>query len=881
MGSRHPHRRAPMPRRPLPRWFWLAAGLALSSACADSPGAPADCPTPLDVAALASGQLPAPPAPLWPAPTLVADPAAPDTALLVDPAPLHRGEHPGLRLTRAPETCQITSEHLALFPPQPPTGDRPAPQSPLAHAPGTPRRLHALLVTGDDPGALDDTAAWRPALDLLGAAGETLHAPDRARFEAAVATLCADLAPEDTALLVTTGAATPTSGGALLLGDEAISYARIGALLAAHCATAALRIWVLDASYATDLSAALVGNAPLLLWRASEATHPDAPRLRPSGGGLLSHALAAHVARAATARCAAIAQPAARELADIFTGESDVVADMLAARWLAVGAPALAAADLGLDDTSNARERLAAALAAATPANVHLAIGSPGLSGGCASSADCRFRAAACGLPTCQTLTCESAACVPAVALAFPCDDDSPCTSDDRCTPAATCEGTPVQCDDANPCTLDICHPALGCTATALPAGAPCDDADVCTLADRCDPDGLCAGAAANCDDNNPCTDDRCDPIAGCLHAPSKSPCDDGDPCTQQDFCLSGLCSGDPVPCADGLPCTADTCDPALGCVNPPLPDGLPCDDGQPCTLSDRCDAGACKGSDAPCDDGLDCTLDLCLPTGCQNLPPPQTCATAAGCIPVGAHPADAPCLICASTATLAPDPTLEAAPCPDDGIDCTLDRCVAGTCTHTDQPGFCHTPDGTCVPAGELLSPCLVCEGGGVATATPPGTPCDSGDPCSGADVCTASGACTSIAAGCCTALEQAQCGVDLSGDTSLPGTPDLVSAWSCLTVAPFPAPEHTLRFVAPCTGVYTVQYLGLPGQLLFTRALPDGEPPCVDGACDAYAAGTSSVVLGTGQTLLLTVDGNGQTMGPYSLRIDCPCASDLGETP
>ncbi|MEZ4269694.1 MAG: hypothetical protein R3F39_25320 [Myxococcota bacterium] len=854
----------------------------LLAACASGEPAPSECAGDLETAAHAQGLIPPPIPALLPPPLVIADPASPDTALRVDPDPLARGEHAGWLISRDPQTCELARESLSLLPPLPTeAADRPVPDSPLARPAGLPRRVRALLVTGEDPGAAADHTAWRAALALLGAAGRALHAPDRARLQLAVAELCDGVRPEDSVVLITTGPGSPTEGGALVLGDEAVSFRQIGALLAERCRDAGLRVWVLDASFTLDLAAAWVGNAPMVLWRGADAAHPEAARVRPQGGGLLSHALAAHVAGRAEARCAASAQLGPREVADIFHDEATVVGDMLAARWEAVGVPALQNAGLGLDERTQRRERLARALADRTPRDVHVAVGAPGPAGGCTDSSECRLRAGACDLGDCRTLTCADGACVPAVALAFPCDDGSVCTADDRCNAAGYCEGTALDCDDDNPCTLDVCHPEFGCVITSMPAGAPCDDVDVCTLGDRCDAEGQCVGTDADCDDKNPCTTDLCDPAAGCLHAPSKSPCDDGDPCTQQDFCLNGICSGDPIPCSDGLPCTADRCEPDLGCVHPPLPDGLPCDDGQPCTLTDRCSAGVCKGAESPCDDGLACTLDLCEAGGCVHLPPPGTCATPAGCVPVGTHPPESPCLVCASTATLIPDPALEGASCPDDGIPCTLDRCSAGACTHPDQPGFCHRPDQTCVAAGELLSPCLVCKGGGVAQPAPAGSPCDSGDPCSGGDVCTAAGACVSAEAGCCTALEQAACGVDLSGDTSLEGTPDEVISWSCLAVAPFPAPEHTLRFVAPCTGIYTIKYAGPPGLLLFTRYLEDGEAPCVDGTCDSYAAGTTSVLLGAGETALLTVDGNGKVAGPYSLSIDCPCTGGLGGGP
>jgi len=68
-----------------------------------------------------------------------------------------------------------------------------------------------------------------------------------------------------------------------------------------------------------------------------------------------------------------------------------------------------------------------------------------------------------------------------------------------------------------------------------------------------------CVHTPTNCDDNNPCTVDSCDPISGCVHTPVT--CDDGQICTQ-DACdpATGLCSHTPTNCDDGNACTADSC---------------------------------------------------------------------------------------------------------------------------------------------------------------------------------------------------------------------------------------------------------------------------------------------------------------------------------
>ena len=56
----------------------------------------------------------------------------------------------------------------------------------------------------------------------------------------------------------------------------------------------------------------------------------------------------------------------------------------------------------------------------------------------------------------------------------------------------------------------------------------------------------LMAGAATvvDCNDLNVCTDDSCDPAAGCVHANNTGFCNDGNHCTVLDTCRGGVCGG-------------------------------------------------------------------------------------------------------------------------------------------------------------------------------------------------------------------------------------------------------------------------------------------------------------------------------------------------
>jgi len=50
---------------------------------------------------------------------------------------------------------------------------------------------------------------------------------------------------------------------------------------------------------------------------------------------------------------------------------------------------------------------------------------------------------------------------------------------------------------------------------------------------------------ALACDDDNPCTDEICHPVFGCVYAFNDLACDDGAACTQGDACNWGICIGE------------------------------------------------------------------------------------------------------------------------------------------------------------------------------------------------------------------------------------------------------------------------------------------------------------------------------------------------
>lgn len=214
--------------------------------------------------------------------------------------------------------------------------------------------------------------------------------------------------------------------------------------------------------------------------------------------------------------------------------------------------------------------------------------------------------------------------------MIYQCDDGDACTDDEcvddvcvftlnydddtYCCDPVDGELTPI--DDNNVCTLDACDPQTGDTIhTPVEDGTFCDDGSVCTD-DAC-VDGACVGTP-NYDDTLYC----CDPVDGVL-----------------------------TELADDDPCTDDVCDPETGEVShPPADAGTLCDDGDKCTVMDECDEyGGCHGTEIDtiaCDSnddcyGYECNLQtgLCecveIPTLCL-VPIPSEADVAEGCYIAG-----------------------------------------------------------------------------------------------------------------------------------------------------------------------------------------------------------------------------------------------------
>ncbi len=212
-----------------------------------------------------------------------------------------------------------------------------------------------------------------------------------------------------------------------------------------------------------------------------------------------------------------------------------------------------------------------------------------------AAGAICRVAAAG-GCDLAETCSGMSTACpansfqpssVVCRAVAGLCDVAESCTGAGAACPAdaflaggTSCRPAVGACDAAETCS----GAGSACPADAsLPNGTSCDDNNVCNGVNSCQGGACQSGMVPNCNDNNPCTTDTCDPITGCKHTPvaNGTACDDGLYCTIPDSCQGGTCTGTPRNC--GTPadnCLISVCDePTMACKLAPNPAGPKCQD--------------------------------------------------------------------------------------------------------------------------------------------------------------------------------------------------------------------------------------------------------------------------------------------------------------
>jgi hypothetical protein len=369
-------------------------------------------------------------------------------------------------------------------------------------------------------------------------------------------------------------------------------------------------------------------------------------------------------------------------------------------------------------------------------------------------------------------------------------NDENLCDGTLACNPnTGQCENgpAPAPCDDSNVCTTEMCNPATGACDTTNNTD-PCTDNNLCTLPDVCAGGSCQPGELQNCNDQNACTNDSCDPATGCLNPPKT--CNDGLACTTDSCNPASGCTTAPVACPDDTNvCTDPACTEPNGCgfvnnnhtepcytgpqgtenvgichggtkscvngvlgacsgeVTPgtEICDGIDndcdgeideggntsCDDGNACNGVEACQNGACTNpADVVCDDQNACNgLEVCDPANgqCSN-PPDVVCDDQNACNGLEVcDPANGQC---------SNPPDVNCA----DNRECTVDTCnePTGACTNNNESCQCNG-DTEC----DDQNPCTndTCNiSAGTCVFTPDDTnSCSDGDACNGVEVCDA----------------------------------------------------------------------------------------------------------------------------------------------
>ena len=427
---------------------------------------------------------------------------------------------------------------------------------------------------------------------------------------------------------------------------------------------------------------------------------------------------------------------------------------------------------------------------------------------------------------TCNDAACEAGVCVPTPKSGGGCDDGQTCTVQDTCDLSGDCAGTwdaslpdcvclsDADCDDGLACTADTCAGSGACVYTTTPGSCLVDG--VCYASGEPKAGNaclLCAPAASQsklqskaCNDQNPCTDDACDPASGCTAAPNDAlACDDHDPCTHDDHCSGGACQGASDCIADsdcgaaGAPCLEVVCDCGT-CTFVPAFEGQDCDDGKHCTVGEVCLGGTCAGGQP-----LDCSEagdGDCVVGSCDD--------TVDAC--VGEAAADG--IFC------------------DDGDGCTVaDHCVGGACVA--DPMDC-TEWGDGCNAG-------LCANGHCAAQPTVGAQCDDGSGCTLADKCDPNGQCVGTwdeeNCGC---TEDADCAAEFAADPCREGRCD-VTNHTCYGEAQIGA---SCDDEAPCT--YNDACTGT-GACSGTQASCSDGFSCTADLCDGAGGCDNPVLAGT----------------------------------
>ena len=424
----------------------------------------------------------------------------------------------------------------------------------------------------------------------------------------------------------------------------------------------------------------------------------------------------------------------------------------------------------------------------------------------------------------CNVASCVAGQCVQTPTVGEPCDDGQVCTPVTACDGSGACTGawdptitgcgctTDADCDDGLSCTVNTCSNDAECITT-VKAGS-CAIGGVCYIELDTRPDNMCQVCRPQvsktgwqslvCDDQNPCTDDLCDPGLGCLaDNDDLNPCNDGDPCSSDDHCEAGACLGTcecqaDQDCGGEVPaCERWACQ-SYQCVAIPddTQEGADCDDGLYCTVDDLCQAGACVGQTV-----RDCTAEgdgKCVQGVCDEF--------SDACVPQAAA---------------------DGSTC-EDGDPCTVDDACAGSAC-VGQPMDCSMYEDQCTSA--------MCSGGSCVTTPTTGTSCDDGEPCTKDDACEATGLCV----GAWDAGEPG-CGCQTDGDCA--AQTDVCHVGRCEVSTgncyPEPQPGGACDDGDPCTSGDACDETGLCGGAAYSC---DDQVTCTEDLCDGMGGCTNDI--------------------------------------
>lgn len=295
------------------------------------------------------------------------------------------------------------------------------------------------------------------------------------------------------------------------------------------------------------------------------------------------------------------------------------------------------------------------------------------------------------------------------------CNDGLSCTDDScnsgscqnaRRSVGASCDGGAGRCSSDNP---------VQCCSGCLDGGGRCRGG---TSLGECGRAGASCGvcAAAECKLAS-CSNGTCN--ANAANAPDNTTrCDkDSFGCTDE-VCRAGSCVQDVTTgCLIGASCVAE------GTLR-----GTSGDDScRRCTSSsNNRDWTALDGVDCA-GDGRSCTRDVCRAGSCQHEQLAETCLIGGTCYARGdSNPADR-CQSCDPDRSVT---SWSSRSC-SDGLSCTTDRCVAGSCDYSQIAGGTCSIAGACYAVGDAKpgDPCFACTSASQSSWSPrPGVSCSSG---------------------------------------------------------------------------------------------------------------------------------------------------------